>query len=1040
MKSRTKQILFSIIWITLFRWVASFASEIFIEPSTWTVKMYCPQTVSVKINNSDSPISSIDMILTYDSSDIQDENFSINTSEYNSPIFNEYTYNSSIGSDTRKFGWTRLVDWIENATTKHLWNFSFRNTSWITIVDLDFHAISGVTAWDTNLAYQWDDKLFVPWWVAGAQFHYIVGTCTSDTQEPQFPNGNLSIANGANRVVANQTFDFRIIDQSTTYVDYRYPTDDLSLSNYLPAPAWVDNQYGVDSGTIELTIQWETYTDNFKLNSINLFDSIASTWTTRHREDKWYDIHITPLHQFEVEEEIILTMSWYDNTHISKSTRYLWQKTIIFNQPQVPYLIRDNTVTDRSPESSTVVDPDLWRIVFRVADARAWVDSGTLTVEIRTWTISNPNWWILKSYTNEELSMESVNMTFPSNGVTASNAINHSQNYDITLTGYDSLPEDAYIRVIVDGQDLAQSPNIFQSPSNRFVFQTRVDCNTLQCFDGIRIYTWWSLSTPFLHYTDPDLYITGWYNPYISWQYLYCSTIKYGPLDIFKNPIEISYWFSTGWTLLLEQFTRSELIINAVWWTIELIGNTLYFTETPAFCGDGNLGSGEECDDGNTNNWDGCSASCNRESSGWGGGWGGVQQDDCLLPDSNLPGANREGIDYSSSYYDRTCLWEGEIYYDEPDCSIGPEYDDYLVKAYQYACELGITTMPDIEQANLDGIVLRRDLAKMISEYAMKIMVKEADINRDCRYTDMEYASQEMNDYAILACQLGLMWLQSDGTPARIFNPNGVVPRAEFATAFSRLIYGNIYNTEDTNLRYQKHIEALYRDNILDSVSNPFEAEKRWIIMDMMKRSDKSNFGALHEYLSFNEDQNICSVSPYGEELEWAYMYACMLGITDAPTIQEADMYGELSRITLAQMVSVYSIKVLWNQPNKSRICVYQDLLGTTDTEKYWIKTSCELWLMWLEYDGSPANFFWPDDKVNRAMFITVFSRLLFGETYNGNADCRYCPHANALHDYGIVKDIDNPEERIELIWYAMLMIERSKDIIREVLMGREGK
>jgi len=53
----------------------------------------------------------------------------------------------------------------------------------------------------------------------------------------------------------------------------------------------------------------------------------------------------------------------------------------------------------------------------------------------------------------------------------------------------------------------------------------------------------------------------------------------------------------------------------------------------------------------------------------------------------------------------------------------------------------------------------------------------------------MNNQSKEMKEYAQLACQLGLMGLQSDGTtPMDQFMPNEVVTRAQFGTVISRML------------------------------------------------------------------------------------------------------------------------------------------------------------------------------------------------------------------------------------------------------------
>jgi hypothetical protein len=63
------------------------------------------------------------------------------------------------------------------------------------------------------------------------------------------------------------------------------------------------------------------------------------------------------------------------------------------------------------------------------------------------------------------------------------------------------------------------------------------------------------------------------------------------------------------------------------------------------------------------------------------------------------------------------------------------------------------------------------------------------------QFSDTQNLSDEMKFYTKTACQLDLMGLESDGkTPDKVFNPNTSVPRSEFGTVLSRLIYGDQYN------------------------------------------------------------------------------------------------------------------------------------------------------------------------------------------------------------------------------------------------------
>lgn len=74
------------------------------------------------------------------------------------------------------------------------------------------------------------------------------------------------------------------------------------------------------------------------------------------------------------------------------------------------------------------------------------------------------------------------------------------------------------------------------------------------------------------------------------------------------------------------------------------------------------------------------------------------------------------------------------------DCSIDTE----LVQGYVFSFELGITTVPNICEANLYGPVLRKYLAKFMSVYAIKVLGMKPNIKRVCEFTDMRNESFEM--------------------------------------------------------------------------------------------------------------------------------------------------------------------------------------------------------------------------------------------------------------------------------------------------------
>jgi hypothetical protein len=57
-----------------------------------------------------------------------------------------------------------------------------------------------------------------------------------------------------------------------------------------------------------------------------------------------------------------------------------------------------------------------------------------------------------------------------------------------------------------------------------------------------------------------------------------------------------------------------------------------------------------------------------------------------------------------------------------------------------------------------------------------------------CTFTDMQAEDTEMRLYAKIACQLGLMGLDTEGNPTSTFNPNVEVTRAQFGTVLSRAL------------------------------------------------------------------------------------------------------------------------------------------------------------------------------------------------------------------------------------------------------------
>ena len=166
--------------------------------------------------------------------------------------------------------------------------------------------------------------------------------------------------------------------------------------------------------------------------------------------------------------------------------------------------------------------------------------------------------------------------------------------------------------------------------------------------------------------------------------------------------------------------------------------------------------------------------------------------------------------------------------------------------AYNYAYSQKITTISSIEKADMNGSLTRIAMAKMISNFAMNVLWLQPDMSRNCTFLDVSHSLDSDYSYWVTqACQLWLMWIWNDWKKSDIFNPNWIVTRAQFATAFSRALSKARWNNiEDGNPYYSTHLLYLQSEWIINNINKPAPSmeEKRWNVMIMMMRaaSDKN--------------------------------------------------------------------------------------------------------------------------------------------------------------------------------------------------------
>jgi len=165
------------------------------------------------------------------------------------------------------------------------------------------------------------------------------------------------------------------------------------------------------------------------------------------------------------------------------------------------------------------------------------------------------------------------------------------------------------------------------------------------------------------------------------------------------------------------------------------------------------------------------------------------------------------------------------------------------------------------------------------------------------------------------------------------------------------------------------------------------------------------------------------SNSTFEQERTESYFWACEEWIISDWTITSAKMDKELTRIEMAKMLNIFSMKIMWNEEDPSKNCNwYSDLTNYSDIST--ASRACHLWIMWIWIDK-----FRPNDFVSRAEFGTVLSRILYWDKYNVSEWEYYKLHLQALKDNWIITN-DNPNIK-EMKWYVLLMLKRYIDKIK---------
>jgi len=225
----------------------------------------------------------------------------------------------------------------------------------------------------------------------------------------------------------------------------------------------------------------------------------------------------------------------------------------------------------------------------------------------------------------------------------------------------------------------------------------------------------------------------------------------------------------------------------------------------------------------------------------WSSGWGGrskTSNDSEISPDPSLSRGEEDSSLIKEGDREAVEDLDSTTPMDSSDkSSEWQTYTQEFQEAYEFAKEKWITTMPTINDANMNWKLTRIAMAKMLSYYAINVLWMKPDETRINKFNDITDKLDAQYDSGVtLAYQLWIMWINM---PNNKFRPYDEVTRAEFATALSRMLYKTSDGQyESTPEYYINHMNKLKEEWIITK-DNPMMKELRGYVMIMLMRSTK---------------------------------------------------------------------------------------------------------------------------------------------------------------------------------------------------------
>ena len=174
------------------------------------------------------------------------------------------------------------------------------------------------------------------------------------------------------------------------------------------------------------------------------------------------------------------------------------------------------------------------------------------------------------------------------------------------------------------------------------------------------------------------------------------------------------------------------------------------------------------------------------------------------------------------------------------------------------------------------------------------------------------------------------------------------------------------------------------------------------------------------------------------DTLQWeankSYCFAFTIWATTKQTLEEAQYNREIRRSELAKMVSQYEVQILQKKPDEGKACHhYSDVTSRYKALDQYITEACELGLMWVDNNGDQVFHFRPKDLVTRGEYMTVVSRMLYGNKYDISDDEKwkvpfYQYHMDTLVSEGIFNHrLPEIEVQRYMVFYTLYRLANQK-------------